>query len=109
MRGRYGEIRERGVEVLALAPGTLDETGAFAAERELPFPCLADPGFEVYRAYDVESRLLSLGQRPALYAIDRDGVVRYAFLGTQQWQVGDTDEALEALAASGAAGGDAEA
>jgi peroxiredoxin len=97
LRGRYGEIRSRGVEVLALAPGTLEETGAFVAARELPFPALADPGREVYRAYDVESRLFSLGQRPALYAIDREGIVRYAFLGSQQWQVGDVDEALAAL------------
>jgi peroxiredoxin len=98
LRGQYAEIRGKSVEVLALAPGGLDETAAFAASREIPFPLLADPQFEVYRAYGVESRLLSLGQRPALYAIDRGGVVRYAFLGTQQWQLGDVDEALAALA-----------
>ena len=97
MRERYEEIRSRGVEVLALAPGTPEETGGFALARDLPFPCLADPKLEVYRAYQVESHLYSLGQRPALYAVDREGVVRYAFLGTQQWQVGDTDEALTAL------------
>jgi peroxiredoxin len=97
LRGRYREIRERGVEVLALAPGTLEETGAFVVAQGLPFPCLADPELEVYRAYEVESHLLSLGQRPGLYAVDREGTVRYAFLGTQQWQVGDTDEALAAL------------
>ena len=100
MRDRYQEIRNQGVEVIALAPGTLDQTGAFAAARGLPFPLLADPQRDVYRAYQVESRLLSLGQRPALYAIDRHGIVRYAFLGSQQWQLGDIDEALAALAKS---------
>ena len=58
MRGQYDEIRSKGVEVLALAPGSLDETGAFAAARGIPFPLLADPQHEVYRAYQVESRLL---------------------------------------------------
>jgi peroxiredoxin len=100
LREQYDDIRGKGVEILALAPGSLDQTGAFAAARGIPFPLLADPEFEVYRAYQVESRLLSLGQRPALYAVDRDGIVRYAFLGTQQWQVGDTDEALAALAST---------
>ena len=104
MRGRYEEIRGRGVEVLALAPGTPEETGAFALARDLPFPCLADPEREAYRAYQVESHLYSLGQRPALYAVDKEGIVRYAFLGTQQWQVGDTDEALTALASGHEAG-----
>ncbi len=89
------------MEVVAIAPGSREEAGAFAVERDLPFSCLADPERRAYAAYDVESRLLSLGQRPALYAIGRSGVVRYAFLGTQQWQVGDTDEALAALAEAG--------
>jgi peroxiredoxin len=97
LRERYDEIRARGVEILALAPEDLQETGAFVANRELPFPCLADAKREVYRRYEVESRLLSIGQRPAMYAVDQEGIVRYAYLGTQQWQVGDIDEALHAL------------
>lgn len=100
MRERYDEIRGKGIELLALAPGSLDQTQAFAAAQRIPFPLLADPQLEVFRAYQVESRLLSLGQRPALYAIDRDGIVRYAYLGSQQWQLGDIDEALTALATS---------
>ena len=100
MRERYDEIRGKDVEVLALAPGSPDQAAAFAAALAIPFPLLADPQLDVFRAYQVESRLLSLGQRPALYAIDRQGLVRYAFLGTQQWQVGDTDEALAALTTS---------
>lgn len=96
MREQHPRIRAAGVEVLAVAPAGLAEAGRVAAT--LPFPLLADPGLDVFRAYRVESRLLSLGQRPALYAIDVDGIVRYAFLGTQQWQLGDVDEALAALA-----------
>ena len=98
MRERYDEIRRKGIELLALAPGTLDQTRAFAEARALPFPLLADPHLAVYRTYQVESRLRSLGRRPALYAIDRTGIVRYAFLGSQQWELGDIDEALATLA-----------
>ena len=98
MRERYDEIRGKGIELLALAPGSLEQTAAFAVADALPFPLLADPDLAVYRTYQVESRLRSLGQRPALYAIDRTGVVRYAFLGSQQWELGNIDEALAALA-----------
>jgi methyl-accepting chemotaxis protein len=100
LRERYDEIHATGVEVLAVAPGSLDQAEVFAAARGIPFPLLTDPQRAVYRAYGIESRLLSLGQRPALFAIDRNGVVRYAFLGTQQWQLGDVDDALAALASS---------
>jgi peroxiredoxin len=96
LREQYSTIRARGAEVLAVAPAGLRESERFTASRSLPFPLLADPGLGVFRAYGVESRLLSLGQRPALYAIDRHGIVRYAFVGVQQWQLGDVDEALAA-------------
>ncbi len=99
MRERYDEIRGRGVEVLALAPAGPEESAAFARTHAIPFPLLADPHLEVFRSYEVESRLLALGQRPALYAINPAGVVRYAFLGSQQWQLGDLDEALATLPA----------
>jgi hypothetical protein len=41
--------------------------------------------------------VFSLGQRPALYAVDERGIVHYAYVGTQQWQLGDVDDALAAL------------
>jgi peroxiredoxin len=97
LRGQYASIRERGVEVLAIAPTDLHEAEAFTASRPVPFPLLADPDLGVFRAYGVESRPLSLGQRPALYAIDREGIIRYAFLGLQQWQLGNLDDALATI------------
>jgi peroxiredoxin len=101
LRGQYASIRERGVEVVAVAPTGLHESEGFTASRPLPFPVLADPSLGVFRAYGVESRPLSLGQRPALYAIDRQGIVRYAFLGLQQWQLGNLDEALATMSPPG--------
>jgi hypothetical protein len=49
--------------------------------------------------YDVRWALGSLGQRPGLYVIDRDGIVRYALLGAQQWEIPSNAEVLAALAA----------
>jgi peroxiredoxin len=97
LRDRYDELRERHVEVLALAPASPDEARRFAGAHGIPFPLLADPALNVFRAYHVDSHLLSLGQRPALYAVDRKGVVRYAHLGRQQWQVGSIDQAIATL------------
>jgi peroxiredoxin len=57
LRERYDEIRRIGIELLALAPGPLDQAGAFASALTIPFPLLADPHLEVYRTYQVESRL----------------------------------------------------
>ena len=41
---------------------------------------------------------MSLGQRPALFVIDRDGIVRFDTVGTQQWQIPTNQQVLRVLA-----------
>jgi len=42
---------------------------------------------------------MSLGQRPALFVIDGDGIVRFDSVGTQQWQIPANRQVLAVLAA----------
>ena len=97
MRDRYSEFEERGAEVLAIAPDTLENAQRYFQANDIPFPCLPDPEREVFRQYDVKSAMISLGQRPGLFVIDKEGVVRYAHLGWQQWEIPSVNETLEQL------------
>lgn len=97
MRERYAEFQERGAEVMAVAPDTPERARAYFESNQIPFPCLADPERSVFRVYDVKSALVSLGQRPGLFIIDGEGVVRYAHLGWQQWEIPTVDETLREL------------
>jgi len=97
LRDRYAEFEERAAEVIAIAPDTLETARRYFQSNDIPFPCLADPNREVFRQYDVKSAMISLGQRPGLFVIDRDGVVRYAYLGWQQWEIPTVDETLRQL------------
>jgi peroxiredoxin Q/BCP len=97
LRDRIGEFEERGVNVLAVAPDTLENARRYFQGNDIPFSCLADPDRAVFRQYDVKSSLVSLGQRPGLFVIDREGVVRYANLGGQQWEIPSVDETLKQL------------
>lgn len=94
MRERYGEFQERGAEVLAVAPDTLENARTYFQAHDIPFPCLPDPDRRVFRMYDVKSAMVSLGQRPGLFVIDKEGVVRYAYLGWQQWEIPTVEETL---------------
>jgi hypothetical protein len=47
--------------------------------------------------FDVKSAAVSLGQRPGLFVINGDGVVRFAYLGWQQWEILTVDETLAQL------------
>jgi peroxiredoxin Q/BCP len=97
LRDRYEEFKERGAEVLAIAPDSLEHARRYFEMHKIPFPCLADPERKVFRQYDVKSAMISLGQRPGLLIIDREGIVRYAHLGWQQWELLSVDETLEQL------------
>ena len=97
MRDRYEEFEKRGAQVLAIAPDTLENARNFFRSHDIPFPCLPDDNRTVFRRYDVKSAMISLGQRPGLFIIDKEGVVRYAYLGWQQWEIPSVDETLEQL------------
>jgi peroxiredoxin Q/BCP len=101
LRDRISEFEERGTQVLAIAPDTLENARNYFEKNDLPFAALADPDRAVFRQYDVKSTLVSLGQRPALFIIDREGVVRYAYLGWQQWEIPSVDETLQQIDALG--------
>lgn len=101
MRDRYDEFTRRGAQVIAVAPDTLENARTYFERNELPFPCLPDPDREVFRRYDVKSTMISLGQRPGLFVIDRDGIVSFSYLGWQQWEIPSIDETLRELDALG--------
>ncbi len=97
MRDRIEEFEKRGVQLLAIAPDSLEHAQSYFQRNDIPFPGLADPERKVYRHYDVKSALVSLGQRPGLFIVDGDGVVRYAHLGWQQWEIPSVEETLREL------------
>ena len=69
----------------------------FVRDSDYPFPILADVDHAAFDAYDVVSKLTSLGQRPAVFVVDRTGIVRFDSIGTQQWEIPSNDDVLSVL------------
>ncbi len=88
-------FQDAGAEIVALVTGTQEAARDYFESHGHPFPCVVDPEHTVYDQYEVSSKLLSLGQRPALFIVDRQGIVRYAYLGWQQWEIPPNHEVLE--------------
>ena len=97
MRDRYADFQQRNAEVIAVAPDSVENARRYFQANDIPFPMLADRDRRVFRQYDVKSAMVSLGQRPGLFVIDGEGVVRYAYLGFQQWEIPTVDETLKQL------------
>ena len=83
-------IEGQGAHLLAVDPHEiwsakflLKETGL--RTDDLQFPLLMDPSLTVSATYGVAFQMrihTELSNRPALFLIDRDGVIRYAHRGT---------------------------
>ena len=97
MRDDIDRFREAGATVAAIGPHTIEEVQSFTRDNAYPFPLLADADHEVFDAYDVVSRAMSLGQRPAVFVVDADGIVRFDSIGTQQWQIPSDDAVLDVV------------
>ncbi len=97
MRDGIEEFKKRDAVVLTVAPDTLEHSRDYFQRHDIPFHCLTDPDRQVYRKYDVKRAVVSLGQRPGLFVIDREGIVRYAHLGWQQWEIPSVRETLREL------------
>jgi peroxiredoxin len=89
---------EHDAEVLAISAESLRAASSYLKGRPSPYPLLVDADHAVFDAYDVTSRLASLGQRPGLFVVDAEGLVRFDSIGTQQWQIPGNDQVLAVLA-----------
>ena len=97
MREDYERFTALGAEVLAISAESPERSEAYVRSNPLPYPTLVDADHAVFDAYDVTSRLISLGQRPALFVVDAEGVVRFEEVGAQQYNIPPNDKVLEVL------------
>jgi peroxiredoxin Q/BCP len=87
LRDDHERFQAAGAEVLAISAEPADASEAYLRAHPLPFPTLIDDRHRVFDAYDVTSRMMSLGQRPAVFVIDQAGIVRFDEIGAQQWNI----------------------
>jgi peroxiredoxin len=97
LRQDIEEFRGRAAQVVAIAPEGPEDIVRFTRDNTYPFLLLADPTHECFDAYDVVSRMSSLGQRPAVFVVDRERRVVYDSIGAQQWQIPANREVLGIL------------
>jgi thioredoxin-dependent peroxiredoxin len=98
LREDIDKFVDAGAQVVTIAPDDAEGVAKFVRNNDYPFPLLADSDHRVFDEFDVVSKLMSLGQRPAVFVIDAQGVVRFDSIGTQQWQIPTNENVLGVLA-----------
>lgn len=97
MRDDIEKFSAVGATVVAIAPDDAAGVAKFTRDNSFPFALLADETHAIFDAYDVISKLSSLGQRPALFIVDQNGIVRFDSIGKQQWEIPSNENVLKAL------------
>ncbi len=70
-------LHEKGLEILVFGPGGREKARRHARLIRAPYPVLADPAREVFRAYGYTRRIVSTIQQSGTVLVDRAGLVRY--------------------------------
>ena len=114
---RAADFSKRGARLVGVSPQTADNSLTMAEKHSLEFPVLSDEGGEVIGTYglkyDVASRevyetagvdLAKFNGKggwilpaPAVFVIDREGIVRFVSVNGDYTQRAEPDEALNAL------------
>lgn len=72
----------------------------FVARNPLPFPLLSDPDRQVIEAHNIYQRFSLTGFRiahPTTLLIDQEGVVRYCYVGSSQFDRPNLEEVIAEL------------
>jgi peroxiredoxin len=87
LREAHPELSKNGAQIVAIAPDTVANLAKHLKTNTYPYSVVADTDGSVFDAYDVTSRMISLGQQPALFIVDTAGTVRFDAIGAQQWDL----------------------
>jgi peroxiredoxin len=93
----YRQFTDLDAEVVAIAPDTMENSQKFFTEHPIPFIALVDDSLQVFQQFDVQSKWISLGQRPGLFIIDKSGMVQFAYIGSQQWEIPTNEVVLSQI------------
>lgn len=83
--------------MLAIVADTQQNAINYFEKNNLPFPGLTDSEHVVFDLYDVQSKLISIGQRPGLFIVDKEGLIKFAYVGFQQWEIPENKFVLEQI------------
>lgn len=96
-RNEYERFTERGAEILAIGPNSLDTFVDYWRKEDIPFIGLPDPDHRVALQYRQEVNLFKLGRMPLNCVVDGNGYIRYAHYGASMQDIPSNDELLQVI------------
>ncbi len=97
MRQDYEKFQAANAEIIALGPDGPNAFKKYWSEEGMPFIGLPDIKSVVANVYHQEVSLMKLGRMPALFVIDKQGVIRFSHYGDDMTDIPRNEEVLKIL------------
>jgi len=101
LQERIDDFRDAGATVLGVSADSPFAQGAFREEHGLEFDLVSDTSGEAIRSYDLEIDIAELGlygiANRAVFVLDGDGTVTYAWVADDPTNEPDYEELLDAV------------
>jgi len=97
MKQDFQEFTSRNATIVVVAPHASDKVAEYWKKEELPMIGIPDEDEKLAGLYGQEWKLLKLGRMPALFVIDRKGVLAFAQYGTSMSDIPGNSEMLKVL------------
>lgn len=97
MKKDFKEFASKNATVVVVAPHTASEVAEYWKKEALPMIGVPDEDGHLAGLYGQEWKLLKLGRMPALFVIDRKGMLAFAQYGTSMADIPDNSEILRII------------
>lgn len=81
LRQDYQKFTDRQAEIIVVGPEDENTFKEYWLGEKMPFPGVADPQHVIAGKYGQEVKILRAGRMPALFIIDKTGLVRFKHYG----------------------------
>jgi peroxiredoxin len=97
LRQDYQKFVERDAVILAVGPDGPNAFRRYWEGEKMPFVGLSDVGNNTAKLYFQEFNLLKFGWVPALFVVDKNGVIRFAHYGESMSDIPENNSVLALL------------
>ncbi len=97
LRQDYHEFTKRGAEIIALGPDGPRAYQRFWESEDMPFIGMPDIKSKIAERYYQEVNWLKLGRLPAMFVIDRDGMIRYKHYASSMSDIPENEEIIKVI------------
>jgi peroxiredoxin len=97
LRQDYNTFKNKQAEVIIIGPEDGNAFKEFWQREKMQIPGIADPQHTIAKLYGQEIKILKMGRMPALFVIDREGLIRFSHHGESMSDIPPNKDILDLL------------